>query len=71
MKIREFAEEIRNRISGKIEDVLEIKIKPVLKNNSKKLTAFVFKERVLEAFHIGKKKRYTNFMALYARVDGA
>ena len=29
------------------------------------------KERVLEAFHIGKKKRYTNFMALYARVDGA
>ena len=46
MKIKEFAEEIRNRISGKIEDVLEIKIKPVLKNNNKKLTAFVFKERV-------------------------
>ena len=46
MKIKEFAEEIRNRISGKIEDVLEIKIKSVLKNNSKKLTAFVFKERV-------------------------
>ena len=60
MKIREFAEEIRNRISGKIEDVLEIKIKSVLKNNSKKLTAFVFKERVqkvtptiyLDEFHV-------------------
>ena len=46
MKMKEFAEEIRKRISGKIEDVLEIKIKPVLKNNSKKLTAFVFQERV-------------------------
>ena len=31
MKMKEFAEEIRKRISGKIEDVLEIKIKPVLK----------------------------------------
>lgn len=49
MKIKEFAEEIRNRISGKIEDVLEIKIKPVLKNNNKKLTAFIFKERVQKA----------------------
>lgn len=46
MKIKEFAEEIRNRIAGKIEDVVEITIKPVLKNNGKKLTAFVFKERV-------------------------
>lgn len=46
MKMKEFAEEIRKRINGKIEDVLEIKIKPVLKNNSKKLTAFVFQERV-------------------------
>ena len=35
MKIREFAEEIRNRITGKIEDVVEITIKPVLKNNGK------------------------------------
>ena len=49
MKIREFAEEIRNRIMGKIEDVVEITIKPVLKNNGKKLTAFVFKERVQKA----------------------
>lgn len=46
MRIREFAEEIRQRITGKIEDVIEIKIKPVLKNNNKKLTAFVFRERV-------------------------
>ena len=46
MKMKEFAEEIRKRISGRIEDVLEIKIKPVLKNNGKKLTAFVFQERV-------------------------
>lgn len=49
MKIREFAEEIRSRITGKIEDVVEIAIKPVLKNNGKKLTAFVFKERVQKA----------------------
>lgn len=49
MKMKEFAEEIRKRISGKMEDVLEIKIKPVLKNNGKKLTAFVFKERVQKA----------------------
>lgn len=49
MKIREFAEEIRSRITGKIEDVVEITIKPVLKNNGKKLTAFVFKERVQKA----------------------
>ena len=34
---------------GKIEDVVEITIKPVLKNNGKKLTAFVFKERVQKA----------------------
>ena len=49
MKMKEFAETIRDRIMGKIEDVVEITIKPVLKNNGKKLTAFVFKERVQKA----------------------
>ena len=67
MKIKEFAEEIRSRIMGNIEDVLKINIKPVLKNNGKKLTAFVFEEKVqkvtptiyLDEFYteyIGKKK---------------
>ena len=49
MKIKEFAENIRNRIMGKIEDVVEITIKPVLKNNGKKLTALIFTERVQKA----------------------
>lgn len=49
MKMKEFAETIRNQIFGKIEDVVEITIKPVLKNNGKKLTAFVFQERVQKA----------------------
>lgn len=49
MKMKEFAETIRDRILGKIEDVVEITIKPVLKNNGKKLTAIIFEERVQKA----------------------
>lgn len=49
MKMKEFAETIRDRIQGKIEEVVEITIKPVLKNNGKKLTALIFKERVQKA----------------------
>ncbi len=44
MEMNQFAEEIKERIIGKIEDVTEVSIKKVLKNNSISLTGLVFKD---------------------------
>lgn len=44
MGIKEFAEEIRERLTGKIEGISEIEIKQVLKNNSVTLWALLFKD---------------------------
>lgn len=44
MGIKEFAEEVRERLTGKIEGISEIEIKQVLKNNSVTLWALLFKD---------------------------
>lgn len=44
MEIKEFAEEVRERLTGKIEGISEIEIKQVLKNNSVTLWALLFKD---------------------------
>lgn len=44
MEIKEFAEEVRERLTGKIEEISEIEIKQVLKNNSVTLWALLFKD---------------------------
>uniref|UniRef100_UPI004055EC48 DUF5688 family protein n=1 Tax=Acetatifactor sp. TaxID=1872090 RepID=UPI004055EC48 len=44
MGIKEFAEEVKERLTGKIEGISEIEIKHVLKNNSVTLWALLFKD---------------------------
>lgn len=44
MRIKEFADEVRERLTGKIEGISEIEIKQVLKNNSVTLWALLFKD---------------------------
>lgn len=59
MSIEEFAETVREQLTGKIEGITEIEIKQVLKNNSVTLWALLFKDEksnitpsiYLEPFH--------------------